>query len=88
MTKKTIYKYVLDIGKMTTLSLPDAEVLCVHEQHESVVIWALVDLRANVDARTFWVIGTGDTIDIDGWKYHGTAFVGSFVWHVFEVIGG
>ena len=83
-----IYKYPLIIDvRPQTLSLPlGAQVLEVHEQADSVCIWALVDENEELlKEYTFLVVGTGNG-DPGGATYLGTAHLagGTLVLHVFQ----
>ena len=77
-----IWKYVLETD-VNRLEMPKgARVLCVHEQHGRVFLWALVDETAEVEEREFEIFGTGQE-GVCG-EYIGTAYTRGFVWHVFE----
>ena len=81
---KVIWKYKLSgTGK---LEIPKAaEILSVHEQHDDIYIWALVESDNTVEFRHFSVIGTGWEITHDAKKFIGTVHLKSgLVFHVFE----
>ena len=88
---KLIWKYQLPL-KGETLDLPvGAEVLCVQAQRGAVCLWVMVSIHGNPtdgmrEPRRFEVYGTGYEVRPDeNHQYVGTAQVGDFVWHVFEV---
>lgn len=93
MQHKVIHKYWLSISEPTIIVLPDgATPLTVGSQEGKVCIWIEHDDPTSANpvvagGRKFVIRGTG-------WSYRknelqdnyiGTAFVGDFVWHVFEV---
>jgi hypothetical protein len=86
---RTVYKYFLN-PDITVLALPyGAEVLSVHEQHEQVCLWALVDpdpINGTVD-RKFKTVGTGHDITETNLQFIGSVHLigGALVFHVFEV---
>lgn len=80
-----IYKY--DLGQSTTHYFPkDSQILSVSIQHGSPVLWALVDIDAPAEKRTFCLIGTGWVLTHSPGTYIGTLLVdeGMLVLHVFE----
>ena len=85
-----IYKYRLDVGQIDPIMLPrDAEVLRVAQQSGEITMWVKLSLYAEKVARNFRVLGTGMQFSVpDGQdaRYCGTAFVGVYVWHVFEIV--
>lgn len=89
---KTIWKYQLESGDKTILSLPKgAEILSFQNQFEEPCFWALVDPNAEKEARTFEVHGTGHDIHYDmgmDRKYLGTCQIldGRLVLHLFEIL--
>ncbi len=88
-----VYKYAIPRTADSWVEMPEgAKILCVDEQDDLIVIWALVDPKAQKEKRHFSIVGTGwDTRD--GLVYIGTVFSrnpatgfpNGFVWHVFEV---
>jgi hypothetical protein len=48
-------------------------------------MWALVDTDAQIEPRTFEVVGTGWELD-ENMFYIGTCLEGSFVWHIMEIV--
>ena len=88
-----IYKYPLNIGN-NTLEIPKGGgILCVKEQQDGLFLWVLVDPVAEVETRTLLIFGTGQPIPDFGDRitlsYVDTAMLdkGSFVGHIFEVLG-
>ncbi len=61
-----------------------ARVLCVGEQDGGLLAWIEVDPAGALGPLSLIVRGTGHNFDADGSRYVGTAFVGPFVWHVYE----
>ena len=88
---KVIYKYPLDEVDRQTISMPKgAEILSLQVQNGTPCIWALVNKGADMEDRTFVMIGTGHPIMDElysGAEYIGTAIVfnDTLVWHVFEL---
>jgi len=84
---KTIYKYTLDLDIETSeFQMPlDAEILCVQNQNNVLCLWVMFDEdQVLTSIRKFQIYGTGHSIPSFK-KYIGTAQMGIFVWHVFEV---
>lgn len=82
---KNIFKYPLT-SQDCTLKLPKgAEILTVKLQNETPTLWALVDPKAELEARHICIVGTGWELD-DNMKYIETYMEEYFVWHVFELI--
>lgn len=86
---KTVFKYPLVVHFATqVIEMPEeAEVIHVAEQNGVPTLWALVESDFAPVERRFFVRATGQevwTAGIDSFKHVGTAFVGPFVWHVFE----
>lgn len=81
-----IYKYSLGFGTCVIHMPTGAQVLTVQVQNDEPFIWALVDLNAPVEARSFRIIGTGHETKMSAAEtYVGTFQQPPFVWHVFEV---
>jgi hypothetical protein len=81
---KVIYKYEVD----TIVVMPDkAEILTVQLQNGSPWIWALVDTSEELVERNFNIVGTGWELEEFNHKYITTFQNGSYVWHVFEILG-
>ncbi len=85
MTKRVL-KYALkaDDGPQPLRLSEGAEVVHVAGQRGAVCLWALEPKSVKV-MRYFQLVGTGWEIDLPLAGYVGTAHVGDFVWHVFEV---
>lgn len=84
MTDLRIYKFRLR-SDLNNISMPmGAEILHVAVQHETICLWARVDMNAKPEIRTFSIIGTGHPCPPD--KYIGTVLSPSqeFVWHILE----
>ena len=83
-----VWKYELKVTDLQTLSMPKgAKVLTVQSQYNTPQLWALVDEKAPVSARTFATYGTGNPMpDNDPGEYVGTYQIvdGALVFHVFE----
>lgn len=88
---RVIHKYPLNLGS-TKIMLPDgAVVLLVGEQNNDLFMWVMLDTeKAPTVQRHFKVFGTGKELPeiqegTDPIAYIGTAFIGPFVWHIFEL---
>lgn len=82
-----IWKYPLDVTGTIDIPMPrGAVVLDVQAQHNTVVLWALVDPALSLEVRRFSVYGTGIEIEGDPGIDLATVqlFGGSLVLHVFE----
>lgn len=84
-----IYKYPLTAG-ITTVEMPtNSKVLSVMEQHNAVVLYAVVDINSPVVGRSFYTAMTGFTLpfNINKEQFIGTVALdqGSFVCHVFAL---
>jgi hypothetical protein len=81
---KTVWKY--PIGFAGDLTMPEgARPLHVAVQRDTIQMWALVDTERPTVRRTFLACGTGHDIPANS-VYIGTALMGQFVWHVFELV--
>jgi len=83
-----IWKYQIPLKVKSVIELPcDARILQVQAQGNDIVFWAIVNPHASVEERTFYVVGTGQSlpkIDYeDGITYRGTVQFDGFVWHIF-----
>ena len=84
---KTIYKYSLTPDG--TLDLPrGAEVLTVEAQGLTIQLWAKIDTEAATEPRRFVTFGAGMEIDahLEPMRFIGTSFLGSLVFHTFELV--
>lgn len=82
-----IWKWPLQIVEQQILMMPAfAEVLTVQMQGNQPHLWALVDEREKVEARTFAIYGTGHPVPDFAGAYIATIQTvgGNLVWHVFE----
>lgn len=86
---KTIWKYPLNPGE-NKLTMPvDAKLLALHSQQNRPTLWALVDDKAEKEARTIITVGTGGHLPNDlltAYDYLGTCLVDDdrCVVHAFE----
>lgn len=87
----TIHKYELNLVERQNVLLPmGAKIISAQNQREKVCIWAMVDSSAKAEARSIFIVCTGNPIPklypdeslqhIDTVQQHG------LVWHVFEII--
>lgn len=85
---KKIYKYLLDVNNnVTTIMKVGAKILCVHEQHGDIYLWALIDADEALEDRHFIIYPTGGLqTDIPkSFTYIDTVHISNgLVWHVFE----
>jgi hypothetical protein len=83
----TIWKHILN-DEINKVEMPKgATVLHFDNQRETFCIWeAHDDGTHETEVRTFVIVGTGHSADIDVERYIGTALFsgGSFVFHLFE----
>ncbi len=83
-----VWKYQLrTISESQALEMPNGSILLrVDVQHGLITLWALVEPNLKpIMRRHFVVIATGQEFLADRAEYVGTAFIGHFVWHIFEV---
>jgi len=70
------------------ISMPaKAEILCVQAQNGKPCIWAMVDIEADKDERTFHIYGTGHPVETGANLIYIGTFQqnnGVFVFHLFE----
>lgn len=90
---QTIYKYELEPMNTESIVMPvGAKLLHVDNQKGKLCLWALVDTSPTVQhsIRMITVVGTGQKLwEAENGKrnvYIGTAIIGDFVWHVFELL--
>jgi hypothetical protein len=80
---KVIYKYTLT----SSVEMPQgAQILDIQMQGVLIQIWALVDTTAPMETRRFETLGTGWTVQ-EGLQHIKSLQDGSYVWHVFEILG-
>jgi len=86
---KAIYKYELNGDTLQTVLLPaDSTVLSVVEQHQDIVMYAVVDVeQENTQEIVFLLLGTGQDFDntLDGYSFLNTVKLsdGAIMVHVF-----
>ena len=91
--EQRIWKYQLKLTDGQNISMPKgAEILTVQVQDGSPCLWALVDPKAETEARFIEIFGTGSPILSDmgvSREYISTFQMreGSFVFHAFEYTG-
>lgn len=86
MEQRVIYKYQLDYGQEFTLwHVPaGAAFLDAQNQHETICVWAECDPNQPTLPVQFRIVGTGMSVDLEGWDYIGTVQQQfSFVWHIY-----
>ncbi len=84
--KREVWKYEI-FGLVCQFAIPKgAEILTLEMQKGTPCMWALVDLDAEREKRSFLVVGTGETIYGENIEYIGTFMLqnGNLVFHVFE----
>lgn len=84
----TVYKYPLEVADEQELTLPAfAKILCVKDQHNDLVLYALVNTDAELlDKYKIYIRGTGHPINFPpAADYLDTVvmFGGKLVWHIF-----
>jgi hypothetical protein len=83
---ETIYKYQIVTADRFKVQTPRlVRWLCVHNQHDSPMIWAVVDTDGPAENHFLLVRGTGHPFTGEEGKYLGTFQMadGSLVFHVF-----
>lgn len=89
-----IWKYrLIGPGSRSVVEMPvGAEVLSVGLQRhdyslmDALYVWAKVDTAAELEKRVFALVGTGNLLPDDLGRFIGRVTMGSFEWHVFEVL--
>lgn len=82
---KTVWKFVLPPEFEVTVRAPrGSKALLVAEQNGNLCLWSSVDTDQPEIEYHFQIRGTGHPVT-DTTFHVGSAVVGSFVWHVFEV---
>ncbi len=80
-----IWKYPIVVGR-SVLSMPiGAKILKIAEQGNEIMLWAVVDSEAEMEARFFQVYGTGHPLPDNCGEYMDSVMIDVFVWHVFEL---
>jgi hypothetical protein len=85
---QAVWKFPLTCADKGIIAMPKgAKVLCVQAQLDEPQIWAVCDIGAEKEDRTFAIYGTGHVHESIGGEYVGTFQLrgGSLVFHVFEV---
>lgn len=87
-----IYKYSIEVGQPSTLELPlNAKILKVTGQDGEIMMWVSQTVETELtgtwdeETRSFLVYANGEPYNPVGKTHVGTALVGEYVWHVFEV---
>lgn len=87
---KTIYKYALNrSNSVTVIEAPKgARFLSVAVQSGAIVIWAEVDVNADLENRAIYTIGTGYPLPDGDLSFIGTVLThnGALVHHVYELL--
>ena len=82
---RTVCRYPLTSGLYSHVDMPlDARIVHVGHQEGNLTLWAEVDPDLEMRTYAFEVVPTGGPCP-EGSVYAGTAVVGGFVWHVYEV---
>jgi hypothetical protein len=87
MTKRTIWKYPLEITDTQNVMMPEgAEILSAQMQGDALCLWALVNPEAPKQRREIEVLGTGNPAPDAKRRYISTTQMhgGALVWHIFE----
>lgn len=85
--EKSIWKFPFTASDEIDLYIPKGgEVLTVQIQGATPCMWVLVNPKAEIEIRTFSIVGTGHPIKYNLGKYIGTFQLlgGSLVFHIFE----
>jgi hypothetical protein len=85
---KVIFKYAIRDYGLTVIPLPDgAEVLTCQQQGAGFVLWASVNLRADIELRRFYSRPTGETFcEEPGARYIATVeTVSGYFAHIYDV---
>jgi hypothetical protein len=85
---KTIHKFHIAANDYKLVMPVGARILSVHEQHNGIFLWAMVDDSNAKEIRQFRYFGTGHEMPDDAMQFLGTVHLdaGNFVFHVFEVM--
>lgn len=88
---KTIYKYPFKMGMNDSVwrhLMPiGSSIIKVGEQDDEVCMWAEVNLDLPLEARGFFIIGTGFSIPSDSTYVGSVQMDSGLVWHVYEENG-
>lgn len=84
-----VWKHILPLADRVELALPlGARILHFGHQHGELTLWEVHDVE-NDDIKvwhTFRIVGTGRLFDMAPLHFIGTTQIGTFVWHLFEVV--
>ena len=88
---RTIWKFPINLEALAlhgtssmSIELPmNSKYLVTGAQGNEIVVWYEVSPKAQKETRKLYVVGTGQNVP-DGTCYLGTAFIGAYVWHVYE----
>jgi len=90
MSETVVYKYDMPVSSDVTIEMPaGAQILRVAHFNGQSSVWALVDLKNDMQSYHFMVVGTGMVVNDErfrGSKYIGSIIDGPFIWHVFSVL--
>lgn len=83
---KSIWKYPLDVKTHQLLYMPrQAKIIAVGEQNEAPVLWAEVDVDADLVPHIFTTLTTGERYDTIAATYVGTVVLkGWYVAHIYQ----
>ena len=90
---RKIWKYKIpaltdpfNFGGVFEIEMPvGARIVALQSQRGSAAMWAEVDVDAEREPRKFVVVGTGGQQILERWSYIGTAQIGPFMIHVYEM---
>ncbi len=82
-----IFKYTLKMKDIETIAMQkDAMILDCQQQNQGfLTIWAIVNPDAELENRTFEIIGTGNVVSEQPREFIATVQTGLYVWHIFEI---
>lgn len=84
MSKKRIWKYVLQITDEQIIEVPNgAKPLHVGQQDGHLCLWMVVDVESEFTKFVVNIVGTGNPVPNELPPYIGTAQIHALVWHVF-----
>lgn len=81
-----VYKYAIEGNSGGVVKLPQgAQILTVQAQGNKPTIWALVDPKAPLVARSFEIVYTGEILNgVATRQYLATVHISGLVLHIFE----
>lgn len=81
---KTIHKAKIPLSGTRLLLPRGADILKIGMQDETICVWYLfMTGELETEIRDFFIVGTGQEMSLSA-RYHGTVFIGPYVWHVWE----